>query len=319
VLLTSTESAQGSPSVTFANVSGTSAVATFWIQGLQEAGSSVLTLHLPGYADFTLNVAVDPSGFVVSSSAITTNTLAANTTIYVYSERLNASTLTNTSDFEEVRGGLTVSVPLSTDDKNVLTVVTAPLSVAGGSGAANLADQLKPAGAGSTVLRLGTPAGFDTPVGNTQYGITAPVTVTAPHIQLRVNGGLYASGQTARVGNNLQVQGVVYLESAPITPQTLTVTSASGSVLVTSVEAAQGGASLTFNNVSGASAVATFWIQGPQKGGSSVVTLHMPNRGLTTYAADPRCSDESTISRCVADGVQTKESANPDIRDERCR
>src|SRR5262249_42621838 len=75
--ITKDHTLEGGTTLTFTNVTTTS-VGTIFVQG-RALGSTTLTVQAPGYNDGTGNVAVDPSGFYLNASNITTTTFSPNT------------------------------------------------------------------------------------------------------------------------------------------------------------------------------------------------------------------------------------------------
>ncbi|WKZ11575.1 MAG: PKD domain-containing protein [Gammaproteobacteria bacterium] len=87
---------------------------SYWVQGLQQGQTVNLTFSAPGYTSTVLPVAVDPSGFVSQTNNFTTTRASSNTTINLYAARLNASGSPGTyAETQEIRGGLTASVPVT--------------------------------------------------------------------------------------------------------------------------------------------------------------------------------------------------------------
>jgi serine protease len=162
----------GAQSVVFADLADP-ADRTLYVQGLAQGGTTTLTLSAPGFAPATVDVSVDPSGFVLPTGGLNLQTTAANADVTIQAARLDAATLAF-AVVQGLRPGLTVDVPVTSSNEavGVLTadVVTFDASADSGSTA------FDPLTAGTTEIALGTPAGFDTP--SERQEITA--TVTAP-------------------------------------------------------------------------------------------------------------------------------------------
>jgi hypothetical protein len=102
---------------------------------------------------------------------------------------LNAETPTVYSDQQRLRPGVSINVPVDTDDPTVGIMTTSPVAFTGGE--LNLSStSFDPVGGGTSKVIVTQPAGFTAPAAGTQI----PVTVTAPAISL---GG-------TTVGKNLQ-------------------------------------------------------------------------------------------------------------------
>ena len=86
-------------------------VGTIFIQG-RSLGSTTVTAQAPGYDDGVSNVTVDPSGFILNESNFTIAASAANRALRVDAARLNPSSF-NYAATQELRGGLSVSVPIT--------------------------------------------------------------------------------------------------------------------------------------------------------------------------------------------------------------
>jgi len=161
VLLSTNPAAAGSSSVTFTNVSGTS-VGTVYVQGLG-LGSVAITAQTAGYNDGSGSVVVGPSGFVVYPTGnFTTSATAGNTNIQIAPARLDPGTL-NYSGTQALRGGLTVSVPVTSSNSAVGVIVTSPVVFSGG--ATSVTTAFDPLAVGSTEISITQPvgSGFSTP------------------------------------------------------------------------------------------------------------------------------------------------------------
>ena len=73
--------------------------------------------------------------------------------------------------FQALRAGLTVDVPVTSGTPAVGTITASPVTFSGGDSLKDTA--FDPASAGTTLLTVGVPAGFDTPSNSRQ--ITATV------------------------------------------------------------------------------------------------------------------------------------------------
>ncbi|MFO1428573.1 MAG: PKD domain-containing protein [Candidatus Competibacteraceae bacterium] len=242
----------GGTSVTFQGVTGT--VGTVYVQGLQR-GSASLHIQAAGYNDANPTVTVTPSGFYISGNDFVTNTFAANDTLYIHATRLNPTTL-NIAGSQAVRGGLTVNVPVTSSNPTVGTITTSPVVFTGG--ALYVTTQFDPQTAGTTVISVETPPGFDTPSSGRQ--ITA--TVTAPDILV--------SDSNVTVGKDLQDSIDIWLEVVPPNPVDVTVTSTAGAIALVSKDGTvAGGTSVTFQGVTRTN-VGTVYVQGLQRGSASL-------------------------------------------------
>ncbi len=158
----------GGTTITFPGVTTTS-VGQFFVQGLQQ-GSTTLTISAPGYSPTTVNVTVGPSGFVGVSDF--SASLGQDVNLSMYAALLDATTL-NIARQQAVRGGLTVSVPITSSDTTVGTITGSPVSFQSGD-TFNSTAFFHPLKAGTSAVSVGVPAGFSTP-SNGRQG-TATVT-----------------------------------------------------------------------------------------------------------------------------------------------
>jgi hypothetical protein len=104
---------------------------------------------------------VDPSGFILNVNSFTTTAAAANTPLRVDAARLNPTTL-NYAATQELRGGLTASVTISSSNTTTGVIVGSPV-VFNPRDTALTSGAFDPRAVGSTTISLTQPAGFTTP------------------------------------------------------------------------------------------------------------------------------------------------------------
>ena len=230
-----------------------------------------VTASAPGYVSQVATITLGPSGFVFNpfsiGSAFTTTTFSPNTALQIVPALLNATGSTFVSN-QALRGGLTVSVPVTAVDQptggsSVGTIVGSPATFNPGDTFKNVT--FDPAAAGTSQITVGLPPGsnFVTPGGNRV--ITA--TVTAPAITF--NGVA-----TIAVGQNLQTAVSVTLAATPPGPVTVTLTVASTAIatIVSSANATLDGSNtVTFTNVTSTN-VGTFVVQARTASGGTTIT-----------------------------------------------
>jgi hypothetical protein len=118
-------------------------------------------VQAPGYNDGLSDVTTQPSGFIINSPGDFTTTVGAgNRTIQIGSARLDPTTK-NFVQLQEIRGGLSVPVSVTSGTPGVGTITTSPVTL--GSGSATVNTQFDPAAVGTAQITVGVPAGFDTP------------------------------------------------------------------------------------------------------------------------------------------------------------
>jgi VCBS repeat-containing protein len=280
VTLSKVRTAEGANSVTFTGVTNTNLL-TLWVQG-RTFGDVELTASATGYSPDTLPVTVTPSGFWMFApgfaSSFTTNTFAAPSSVFVRAARLTPTLAPSTE--QEVRGGISVSVDVTSSNTTVGSIVVSPLTFAGG-GASTLTALFDPHVVGVTTLSKSTPAGFSTP--STSHTVVA--TVRAPEVRI---ANLNVSSQ--RIGRDLQLGVQVNLEDAPPEPVDVTITVAAGGegiVSVSKVRTAEGTNTVTFAGVTTVT-VGTLWIQGRALGSTQLSGVAAGyNDATSAIAIDP--------------------------------
>ncbi|WP_455202061.1 hypothetical protein, partial [Kaarinaea lacus] len=264
-LVSANQTTAGSPSIVLSGVTDTSA-GNIYVQGLLE-GTTTITLSAPGYNDGTVEVIVNPSSIYIVNSSFSTTTFADNSLISIRSARLRSDTLLREDD-QEVRGGYSVSVPLSNSDDSVGTISTNNVTFTGGTGYQQIIE-FDAIASGTTTLSLAQPAGFTQPAGlNTSIDIS----VTAPDIYL----------QDSDVGYNLQEGVNVQLQSAPPAPVDITFTVEDESVaLVAPDNTTLGARSITISGVT-TQYVGNIYIHGLQSGSTTTLTATAEGYDIAT-------------------------------------
>ena len=250
----------GGATVTFPGTAN-SAAKSYYVQGIS-VGSTTLTISAPGFISATVNVAVDPSGFVIySPNSIATTTFSSPSTVTIFPAVLNSGVLT-VLGYATLNPGVSASVPVTSAATAVGTVTT-PVNFSPGSSSGTFTFQ--PVGAGSSLLSLGAVAGFTTPSQVATQQITA--TVTAPTIG-------YQSGSLT-TGANLQISTYAYLSVAPPAPVNVTITSADQTIVrVSTSSTVAGSQAIAFNGVPSTGAL-SYFVQG-QAVGSTTITVSAP-------------------------------------------
>ena len=270
VTLGTTSAVDAGGSVTFSGVTTTYA-GRVYVNGRTE-GDVTLTASGTGYNSDTVTVNVYPSGFVFLSGSFATTTFSANTNVGVYAVVLSPTTLAYYTWGYTLRPGISVDVAVASSNTSVGAITTSPVTFTNATGAV-VYTQFDPLSTGTTDLTVGVPAGFSTPSEAFRRTITA--TVTAPNVQF--------SSSSYIVGKDLQGVVDVYLEAAPPSPVTVTVTSSGTTVAtITTDPLVAGGASVTFNNVS-TTYVGRIYLQGRSL---STTTLNASAAGYDTGVAN---------------------------------
>jgi hypothetical protein len=165
--------AAGGSTVALTANPGTTFVGTVFVQG-RGFGDTTLTVQAPGYSSSSSAVTVQPSGFVFyncfGTCDFTTTSLSGDTPLYVMPAMLDPTFL-NLQSQQAVRGGLTVSVPVTSGTPAVGTIVGSP-AVFNPGDSFNSTIAFAPSAAGTSVLAVGVPAGFNTPSNGRQLTAT---------------------------------------------------------------------------------------------------------------------------------------------------
>ena len=234
-------------------LSGASGKTKYYIQG-RKIGTTVITKSAPGYSSATDTVTVNPSGFMFSSPDITTNDYAANTQVSVGSAMLKPDTLKRV-EYQPLRAGLNISVPISSSDINVGTV--APSAIGFAANTTTAYASFDPVGVGSCVVSIQTPPGFDTP----SEGQSISATVNLPKIK---------TPNILSAGKDLESSSMFALESVPPEPVDVTVSVDDPSVaLISNSSSIEGVKSFTFTHVNSASFI-DFVAQGVSVGTTNI-------------------------------------------------
>jgi len=255
-VVSTSRTAVGSASVTFAGVTNTSP-RTLWVQGLA-VGSTSYTVSAPGNASVTRTITVDRAGIGIITGPISTTTFSPNTTLHLSTMRVTPS---NTYGGEqEPRAGAPITVDITSSNTSVGTITTSPLTFTAGNGTSpwRKTTGFDPATVGTATIAITLPPGFVT---NITYPSSVTATVRAP--TFHVTDGA--------VGKDLQQPVAVTLEVAPPEPVDVTVTISSTDLgLVSRNRTAPGGASVTFTDVSGTN-VGIVYLQGLELGTTTLL------------------------------------------------
>jgi hypothetical protein len=264
----------GGSSVTFQNVTSTY-VGTIYVHGLAQ-GSTTLTATAAGCNTGSSKVTVNPSGFVWSNyyyscgaSDFETTIFSDNSALIVTPAMLDPMTL-NCYTAQPLRAGISpVSVTLTSSHPAVGTITLSPLVFY--TGEASQTSAFDPQAAGTTVLTLNTPTGFDSPSNFTQL----LATVSPPQSYI----------SDVAVGKDLQAPTGIQLAVAPPTPINVTVQVEDPQVASISTDAEVAGtATITFTNVT-SSYVGNVYVQGRSLGTTNL-----------TVTASGYTSDSSSVT-----------------------
>ncbi|MBB6087281.1 hypothetical protein [Wenzhouxiangella marina] len=261
----------GSGAITLPSVSSTN-WRNFHVQGHGE-GSTTIRVLAAGYFEAEAIVTVTESGFYIDwPFAISTTTVSNPNSLVIASARLSEDG--RFAEDQELRAGLTLGVPVRTDDSAVGFITTSPVQFEGGMDGAST--HFAPAGLGATVIRLDQPHGFTAP-SNRNTSIEAEV--RAPEITFN---------STIEVGRNLQSEYGFKLSIEP--PEAVDVTLSVqdfGIAMLSRDRASFASPSLVIDDVSD-TWTRSFWVHGFTEG-ETVLMISAP--GYETVQAAISVSD----------------------------
>ena len=267
LLLSANATTPGAVSVNV-NVLGNGTSGTFEYQALQDNGTVQVVATATGYAQGTASTILRPSGFFLSSGAINTTTLSANTAIQVCAAQLAPGTLANEGAAILRAGVSPVSIAMTSSNTTVGVLANSPRTMGGNEGCisqdAGGQLQFDPLAAGTTTLTLVTPAGYTTPASLAQ-SLTATVsaagiTVNAPNL-----------------GKDLEIGGTASLQApAPAGGVVVTITSSDPTRLLIAPNGAMVGSASINVTVPFNQSTASFVYQALQDNGTVQVTATAP-------------------------------------------
>jgi sugar lactone lactonase YvrE len=256
LLLSTNSTSAGSASINATIRAGTSTTAPFWVYGLGNSGTATFNASGGGHTG-TGTVDLAPSGFVL----VTPGGVGSNFSTSpgpVIGITVQTALLDGSNQPQQLAGGLTVNVAVTSSNTGVGTITGSPAVIAGGSNSGSV--QFQPGSIGTTVLTAITPAGY-TP--------TAQGTVTVTVSQSRL---LIDSGNS--IGKNLERQGSVVIPGGATAPTgglpvTLTVTQ--GSLLLSATGTDAGSNTLTMTIPAGHASI-PYYMYGEATQGTATVS-----------------------------------------------
>lgn len=275
VLLSTTSSGVGLATITLNLQQGRTSTPDFYVQGLADSGSATYSVTASGYGSANGTVTLTPSGFVLfgpfgpGADFFTTNG-AGNVNLTVYAAMLDSNR--NFVEQQQIRGGLTETVSLTSSDPAVGAIVNTPLTFLGGQTTAEA--QFDPLSGGITTLALVSPSQYAAP---SQYS-SLTATVKAPQLVVDDN---------VPIGKNLQTISTILLgQAAPAGGLAVTLSTDSSSLRLSASEADAGASSITILVPAGHSS-AMFFLQAFADSGTATYSAsasgYLPRSGSVTF------------------------------------
>jgi hypothetical protein len=174
--LSTSKTTLGTGSITLPITAGGTASSTFYVQALAGSGTVQYTASAPGYTSSAGTLTLTPSGFVIPDigESFTTNTSASDTTLTVHPASLDPVTL-NLLQKQQLRPGLSnVVVTVSSEHPEVGSITLPQVVFQGADEPNHRTTSFHPVSAGSTVIVVSAPEGFNQ-ASNNNF-ITAHVT-----------------------------------------------------------------------------------------------------------------------------------------------
>jgi hypothetical protein len=136
-------------------------VANFYLQAIGSSGTATYTASAAGYLDGNATVFPTPSGVVLSSTfdiPFVSTTVGGTVAVKVNMAQLDPSTNAY-SQTQQLRGGLSLNVTVSTANAGIATV-DSPVTINGGADPAGITTLVHGVGAGTTPVTVTQPFGY---------------------------------------------------------------------------------------------------------------------------------------------------------------
>lgn len=257
LLLSTREEALGSSEINLKVQEGRIGSPEFVVQALAASGIVTYTASAAGYEDGLGTVKLAPSGIVLSGPARFAKTLVTTSggwpaKLTVYSALLDPSG--KFVAFQQVRGGFTAKIRLTSSEASVAGIETDALTIGGGEVSA--ITLLKPLRAGSTVITVDVPPGFTSPAES--KSVTANIQTPGMGVSEEV-----AIGRDLEVGSHLTLG-----EPAPGDGLKVTLASADPSKLLLSVASTDPGSKSIVLSIPGGASNINYFMHGMSDSGS---------------------------------------------------
>ena len=263
--------AAGKTTITATMAEGSTTVSTF-VQALVGTGTVDITLSVPGYLTTTVTINFANSGFVITGP----NGLGQAFSVFQGSTAgltVNSVSLTAAgamSAIQQVRGGLTASVPVTSSNTTIGTITGGNISFTGGTDTGSPNFVASGVNTGSATITVSTPSGFTTPATGSTLAATVSVSCTiAP---------------SATLGQGLEKTVNISLCGPAPAATTVTITSGDPSkVLFSTSPSTAGSSSLTLTIPKNQNRTPDFYVQATAASGTTgTVTNSVTATGFAT-------------------------------------
>ena len=278
-------------------VEGLNLVSIF-VQALDSTGTGTVRVEATGYETATATITMAPSGFVISGPGVVGAPFSAyqgsRTDLKVSAARLDPVTL-NAAAIQQVRGGLSINVPLSLSDGNIggftgatgtpfCSLKSALVNFVGADDTVITQFQACGVTTGPTTITAGVATGSETLSG-------LPITYATPATGNSVVATVLASDlipSNITVGRFLQAPATISLTGASTTDIQVTISTTDSNIRFANTATALGSSSIVVSIPPNHSNSTTFYVQAVGNATSANYTMQAtgfsPGNGTVTIA-----------------------------------
>jgi len=292
VLLARDAVTAGASSIVVQAAAGTSAVPNFYVQGLTLSGSATITATAAGYAHGTATIALDPSGFIITTPSFSTAPGAPDVALTIVPALLDPNTLSPIATPVRIRSGASINVPVVSSAPSVGTITTSSVSFTGGMSSGSTAFHALTSGTSN--ISVTEPTGYAQPSSSTQ--IVATVSSQAVTLLSAIT-----LGQDLQTATNASLTA-----PAPAGNLQVTITSSDPSKLVLSTDPTVAGTgTITVQVPAGSTQSPNFYLQGLASSGAVNVQAQAPGFGNGTGTITLVPSGFVLLTNCGQSGIST--------------
>ena len=266
----------GATSIQATVAAGTTTVSTY-VKSTASSGVANITASVLGYPDGKGVVTLYPAGFVLASTngigAAYTTYEGVTSTLTLYAARLDNSG--QFAETQQIRGGYSVSVPMSNAPTGPGSVSAPTVAFSGGMTSATTSFVASTTNTGVTTITAGEPAPFQIP-----GSATASVVATVQR------SGILPCDSMLAIGKNLQKSTCAELTGSTPTPVVVTVQSGNSSkLLFSTTPTGTLSDTITVTIAQNQRFTPNFYAHAFDSSGSVTYTVSAPGYGSTDLAA----------------------------------